>query len=187
MPIAFQCDFRRGSWGWVFQTVFDLRVGSLDAVCWHRTMYDDCMWLRLPELQSLILCSGWFYPINGILITFPMTVVVHFLRNCVIITGSSSSESPPKGLSGVKKIVCRPLLLSFPPGMTPFSRIDWMLKDQPFWKITLSTCKEYQIVPHQLRVNCYSTRVSLNCSEVSQGFFGILTILESCLTASSLN
>ena len=31
---------------------------SVDAICWHRTVYDDCMWPRLPELQSLILCSG---------------------------------------------------------------------------------------------------------------------------------
>ena len=34
-------------------------------------------------------------------------------------------------------------------------------------------------VPHQLRVNWYSTRVSLNCSRVSQGIFGILAVLES--------
>ena len=44
------------------------------------------MWLRLLELQSLILCSGQFYPIHGILISFLMNVVVHVLKNCVIIT-----------------------------------------------------------------------------------------------------
>ena len=33
---------------------------SVDAICWHKTVYDDCMWLRLPEVQSLILCSGLF-------------------------------------------------------------------------------------------------------------------------------
>ena len=37
---------------------------------------------------------------------------------------------PPKGLSGVKKVVCRPLSLSFPPGISPFPSIDWMLKEQ---------------------------------------------------------
>ena len=41
----------------------------------------------MPELQSLMLCSGKFYPTNCILVTLPMTVVVHCLRNCVIITG----------------------------------------------------------------------------------------------------
>ena len=32
-----------------------------------------------------ILCSRQFYTQNGILIPFPMTVMMHFLRNCVII------------------------------------------------------------------------------------------------------
>ena len=33
-----------------------------------------------------------FYSVNGILITFPMTVIVHFLKNCVIITGFFSTR-----------------------------------------------------------------------------------------------
>ena len=36
-----------------------LRSNSVDAICWHKTVYDDdCMWFRLPELQSLILRCG---------------------------------------------------------------------------------------------------------------------------------
>ena len=46
-----------------------------------------CDFLCLSKMQSLILCSGKIYPINGILTSFSMTVIVHFLRNCVIITG----------------------------------------------------------------------------------------------------
>ena len=42
-------------------------------------------------------------------------------------------------------------------------------------------------VPHQLRLNCYSTRVSLNCPKVRQGNFGILAILEPRLDASWMN
>ena len=42
-------------------------------------------------------------------------------------------------------------------------------------------------VPRQLWVNCYSTRVSLNCSKVSQGIFGILAILEPRLAASFMD
>ena len=31
--------------------------------------------------------SGQFYPINGVLIMFPIAVIVHFPRNCGVITG----------------------------------------------------------------------------------------------------
>ena len=86
------------------------------------------MGLCLPELQSLILCSGQFFPINGMLITFPKTVIVHFEELCNHHWSYSSSESLPKRLSGVKEIVCRPPSFSSPPGMSLFTRIDWMLK-----------------------------------------------------------
>ena len=42
-------------------------------------------------------------------------------------------------------------------------------------------------VLHQFRRNCYSTRVSLNCSIESQGFFGILATLEPHLAASFMD
>ena len=60
-PLLFQCDFRRGSWGWeVFEqySISVFRDYSVDAICWHRNVYDDCMWLRWSQLQSSILCSG---------------------------------------------------------------------------------------------------------------------------------
>ena len=60
---------------------------------------------------------------------------------------SSSSESPPKGLSGVKKTVCRPLPPSFPPGISPLSKIDWMLKEQSLWKIYFSNRMESESTP----------------------------------------
>ena len=40
----------------------------------------------------------------------------------------------PRGLRGVKKMICRPSLFCFPPAMSPFWRIDWVLKEQPLWK-----------------------------------------------------
>ena len=42
-------------------------------------------------------------------------------------------------------------------------------------------------ISHQLRVNWYSSRMTLNCSKISYGFCGILTILNSCLAASFMN
>ena len=64
-----------------------LRDFSEDAISRHRIVGDDRKWQCLPELQSQILCFGTFYPINGILIQFPMTVIMHFPKNCEIIMG----------------------------------------------------------------------------------------------------
>ena len=61
MRWAFQSDFWSGSWGSASSEQYSISVcrdHSIDAICGHQTMHDDCMWLRLPELQSLILCSG---------------------------------------------------------------------------------------------------------------------------------
>ena len=97
------CDFQfvtfgagRGVESLSNNSISVLRNNSVDAICWHKTVYNDCACLRVPELQSLFLCSGQFYPANGILISLPMTVV-RFSRNGVII------------LSCVRKTVCRPL------------------------------------------------------------------------------
>ena len=48
---------------------------------------------------------------------------------CVL--GASSSGFSAKGLRCVKKMVCRPSSLCFPPAMSRFSRMDLMLKEQP--------------------------------------------------------
>ena len=74
------------------------------------------------KIAILDVVLGVILPINSFLITIPMTVRVHLLlRNCGKNHGVlSSSGSPPKWFSGVKKIVCRPLWLSFPPGISPF-------------------------------------------------------------------
>ena len=70
----------RGSWSWESSEQCSISVMRdyfidaidyfIDAICWHRAVHGDCVWLRLPELQSLFLCSGWFYPRNCILVTF---------------------------------------------------------------------------------------------------------------------
>ena len=55
MRIAFQCHFWCWSRGWESSEQYSisvLRDYSVDAVCWHKTVNDDCMWLRLPDLQS---------------------------------------------------------------------------------------------------------------------------------------
>ena len=54
-------------------------------------------------------------------------------------------------------------------------------------KNTLFSIVKNRNVPHQLKRNCNSTRVSLNCSKVSQRFFGILTVLEHRLAASLIS
>ena len=85
--MAFQRNF--GSWHWssVFRTIRDLLTHSSNAISWYKIMGDDRKWLHLPDLQSLNFCSGSFCPIDGILITFPIIVIMHFLRNRVIIMG----------------------------------------------------------------------------------------------------
>ena len=92
-----------------------------------------------------------------------------------------------KGLSGVKKTVCRPLSLSM------FTRNQSILQDRldaerttPVKDFLLPVVRNPNVL-HQLRVTCFSTRVSVNCSEVSLGIFGILAVLESCLAASFMN
>ena len=50
----------------------------------------------------------------------------------------SSSGLSPNGLRGVKKLVCFPSLHSLPPAMSPVSRIELMLKDQPLWNTKFS-------------------------------------------------
>ena len=90
-------------------------------------------------------------------------------------------------LSGVKKTVCCPLnaFMSTRNQSVLKDRLNaertTSVKNKPLPMVTNSN------IPHQLRVNWYSTRVSLNCSKVSQGILGILTILNSCLAASFMN
>ena len=106
------------------------------------------MWLRLLELQSLILCSGQFYPIHGILISFLMTVLVHVLKNCVIITRFFFVGISTKRVKWCEKD-------SLPSSVAFMStRSQSVLKDRlNAWKnntcekYTLSHCKEYEKTP----------------------------------------
>ena len=112
-----------------------------------------------------------------------MTVVVHFLRNCAIITRFFFIGISTKRVKWCEED-------SLPPFVAFLStRNQSVLKDRlnadrttPVKNILLPVVRNPN-VPHQLRVNWYSTRVSLNCSKVSQGIFGILAVLESCRPA----
>ena len=87
-----------------------------------------------------------------------MTVIVHFLRNCVIITGFHLDESVPKdGLDAERIASCETQTIQIVRNLNVF---------------------------YQFRRNCYTTSVSLSCSKVSQGIFAILAILEPRLAAS---
>ena len=168
MPLPFKCYLRRGSRGWEsFEqcSISFLRDYSADAICRHKTVYDYCTWLRQPESQSLIMCSGNFSPINGVLITFPIAVMVHVLVNCKVITGCFFIWILPKGLRDVKKMVCHLPCFVF---LLQWVRSQGWIgcwKNNPCEIQTLSNCKELRCAPIKFRRNCYSTRVSLNCLE----------------------
>ena len=79
-----------GCWSWCgepleYYSISVLRNHSVNVVSWHCGVGDDCKWLRLPELQYLILRSGSSYPIYCILTVFPASFVMYFLRNRKII------------------------------------------------------------------------------------------------------
>ena len=110
-----------------------------------------------------------------------MAVIMHFLRNRVIITGSSSSESrcEEDGLSSSVAFLS-----------TWNESVLWdefgTERTAPLKNIFHPIVKNQNVL-HQLRVNCCSTRVSLNCSDVNQGILGILAVLEPRLDASLMN
>ena len=99
------------------QTVIAFSSGGEEFYALQRAAAAHLDVLETPERLSEVTAqqrSGMrhdravvnFTPINGILIPFPMTVTMHLLRNCVIITRVLlHRKSHPKGLSGVKKIV----------------------------------------------------------------------------------
>ena len=84
----------------------------------------------------------------------------------------------------MKKIVCRslPLSMSTQNQSTLKDRLD-AERTTPVKDILFPIVRNSN-VHHQDRVKWYSTRVSLNCSKVSQGFLGILAVLESWIAAS---
>ena len=106
---------------------------------------------------------------NGILIPFQIAVIVHFWKNCKVITGfffiwiftergQRVERCEEDGLSS---------FLAFPSSWN-----ESVLKDRldaggttPVEHILFPTVRNHS-VPHQLRRYCYSTRVSLNCSDV---------------------
>ena len=81
-----------------------------------------------------------------------------------------SSGFSPEGLRGVKKTIGLPSLVSLPPAMSPVSRIELMLKEQPLCNTNFQiVCKSD--VTHQLRRCHIPTSVSLNCTNIHQGTF----------------
>ena len=105
-----------------------------------------------------------------------------FSRNCVIITGFFFTGVSTRRIKWWEED-CLPSFVAF------FStRNQSVLKDRLDAERTtpvkekLCPIVRNSYVPHQFRVNWYSTRVCLNCSKVSQGI-----ILESGLAASFMN
>ena len=188
MPICFQCDFRR--WSWVWESFEQYSISDLRELCGCNLLAQDCVrWLHDPVCQNFnhrSCARDNFYTIHDILITFPMTVVVQFLRNCVIITRLFFV-----GISTKRVKWCeQDSLPSFVAFMS--TRNQYNLKDRlnaekdNLCEKNFPNLRNSNIL-HQPKVTWHSTRVSLNCSKVSQGFFGILTILESCLAASVMD
>ena len=87
----------------------------------------------------------------------------------------------PFGLRGVKKTVCLPSSLSLPPAMSPISRTDSMLKEQPFPTVWNSD------VTHHFKRYHIPTSGSLDCTNFHQGIFGTLAVLEPRLVTSLIN
>ena len=142
---------------------------ALDFVCQSR--------------KSLILCSGYFYPINGVLIMFPIAVVVHLPGNREVITGCFFIWILPERVERCEEDGLSSILALFS------SWNESVLQDGlDAERTTLVQHKLFPFarnhnVPNQFRCHCCSTRVSLNFSKISQGFFGILAILEPRLAA----
>ena len=86
LPITLQRDL--GCWPWCcesfeYYSISVLRKHTIDAISWHCGVSDDCKWCCLSESQYLILRSWQFYPINRILIAFPISFIcVPFEEQC---------------------------------------------------------------------------------------------------------
>ena len=117
---------------------------------------------------------GIILPSERVLITFPIAVIVHFLRNLVIITGFSSSESLPKRVSGVKKTVCvvRPCFAS------------------PTWNesVLMDGLDAERTAPVKTKMPSCAKNLNLclhcNRSKIKKRCFGILAMIEPRLAAS---
>ena len=102
------------------------------------------------------------------MITFPIAVIVHFSMNCVIITGFFFVGISNKSVKWCEEdsLSSSFAFLSTWNESGLLDRLD-AERTTPVKKIFLQVVRN-QNVRHQLRVNRYSTRVSLNCSESSQ-------------------
>ena len=114
------------------------------------------LWVMIANEFACQNCNPWscaldnFYPVDKILITFPITVIMHFLRNRVIIMFFvSSSGSSPQGSRGVKKSACRALSFSFPPGINPLSQVGLNIPRTNSVKDTLFPIARNRRVSHQ--------------------------------------
>ena len=105
-----------------------------------------------------------------------MTVVVRFPRNCAIITGFFFV-----GISTKRVKWCEEVSL---PSFAAFlsTRNQSVLKERLNAERT-NPCEKY-IPSNSKESECTPSKVSLNCSKIIQGMFGILVVLESCLDAS---
>ena len=80
--------------------------------------------------RSLFLCVGQMHPADGVLRVFPPSGE---LFSDLIGHHRILLQSHPRDLMEWKNTVCRPSLLSFPPAMSPASRIDFTLNEHARW------------------------------------------------------
>ena len=130
----------------VFRTVFNLRFERLLYRC--NLLAQHCVrWLHVTSFARIaildLVLRIKIYPRNGILMMFPMTVIVQFLRNCVIITGFFFIGTSTKRVKWCEEssLPCFVAFLS--------TRYQSVLKDRlnaerttPCEKYALSNCKE---------------------------------------------
>ena len=109
-------------------------------------------------------------------------VEVHLQRNSVIITRFFFIGIATKKVKWCEEVGSS----SFVASMS--TRNQSILQDRVDAERTTSVIKilfpivRNANISHQLRVNWYSSTMSLNCSKVGEGFCEILTILDCCLT-----
>ena len=121
------------------------------------------------------------------MITIPIAVIVHFLVNCKVTTGCFFIWIFPERVERYEEDGLSSFLALF----SSCNESD--LKDGLDAERT--TLVKHKLLPilrnwfvlHQNRRNRYSTRVSLNCSKVSQWILGILAMFEPRLVASFMD
>ena len=133
------CGMRCSCCCWLCQFPFNVTLGvgrrPFEKYCsllvlW-RTSWLQKKWIRLQELQSLILRFFQSYPICNIGVALSKTW--NFSRNCVIGLTLHLFRILSKWFIGVRRTAWRPVSSSLPPGINPLFKIDWRTHWFPQW------------------------------------------------------